>query len=68
MFFSTLLCRLKMWELKQEGIDDIGFIDPNTVNGHVVKHFAKDTEDILENFLEALMNTKSTIIFPYNMG
>jgi hypothetical protein len=22
----------------------------------------------LENFLEALMNTKSTIIFPYNMG
>ena len=56
-----------MWELKQEGIDDIGFIDPNTVNGHVVKHYAKDTEDLLENFLEALMNTKS-IIFPYNMG
>jgi hypothetical protein len=57
-----------MLELKQEGIDDIGFIDPNTVNGHVVKHYAKDTEDLLENFLEALMNTKSTIIFPYNMG
>ena len=68
MFFSTLLCRLKMLELKQQGIDDIGFIDPNTVNGHVIRHFAKDTEALLEGFLETLMNTKSTIIFPYNMG
>ena len=57
-----------MWELKQEGIDDIGFIDPNTVNGHVVRNYAKDTETLLEEYLEALMNTKRTIIFPYNMG
>ena len=57
-----------MLVLKQEGIDDIGFIDPNTVNGHVIRHFAEDTEALLEGFLEALMNTKSTIIFPYNMG
>ena len=57
-----------MCELKQEGINDIGFIDPNTIHGHTVRHHAKDTEELLEGYLEALMNTKSTIIFPYNMG
>ena len=67
MFFSTLLCRLKMLELKQEGINDIGFIDPNTVHGHGVKVYPGDTEKLLESFL-AILNTKSTIIFPYNMG
>jgi hypothetical protein len=54
-----------MLELKQEGIGDIGFIDPNTVHGHGLKEFPVDTEKALDAFLTAL-NTKSSILFPYN--
>ena len=56
-----------MLELKQQGIDDIGFIDTNIVNGHVVKVYPDDTEKLLDSFL-ATLNTKSTILFPYNLG
>ena len=60
-----LLCRMKMFEFKQEAIFDIGFIDPNTVHGHGLKEFPVDTEKALLGFLTALY-TKSSIIFSYN--
>jgi hypothetical protein len=58
---------MEMLELKQGAIGDIGFIDPNTVHSHGVKEFPGNTEDTLDNFLAAL-NTKSTLLFPYNLG
>ena len=32
IFFSVVLCMMKMYEMKKGGRYGIGFIDPNTVN------------------------------------
>ena len=56
---------MKMLEFKQEAIFDIGFIDPNIINGFVVEKYPIDTEAALLGFLTA-QNTKSNILFPYN--
>jgi hypothetical protein len=61
----TILCRLKIAELKKRQIGDIGFINTNLIDAYTVKFNPKETED---NLLQSLMKNqnKAIILFPYN--
>ena len=61
----TILCRLKIAELKKRQIGDIGFINTNLIDEWTVKHDAKESE---ANLLKLLLQNqnKDTILFPYN--
>ena len=56
---------MKIFELKKDGVYGIGFIDPNTVNEHMLINHKQDTENNLLMFLKKL-NTRPEILFPYN--
>ena len=61
----TILCRLKIAELKKRQIGDIGFINKNLIDAYMVEFNAKDTE---ANLLRSLVinEIKDIILFPYN--
>ena len=60
----TILCRLKIAELKKRQIGDIGFINTNLIDAYMVEFQAKDTEaKMLQSFL--LNQNKAIILFPY---
>ena len=61
----TILCRLKIAELKKRQIGDIGFINTNLIDATEVKYCATDTE---ANLLRSLVinENKDIILFPYN--
>ena len=60
----TILCRLKIAELKKRQIGDIGFINTNLIDAYMVKFQAKDTEaKMLQSFV--LNQNKAIILFPY---
>ena len=61
----TILCRLKIAELKKRQIGDIGFINTNLIDATEVKYRAEDTE---ANLLQSLVinENKDIILFPYN--
>ena len=61
----TILCRLKIAELKKRQIGDIGFINTNLIDDYQVKFHAKEAE---ANLLKSLLQNqnKYKILFPYN--
>ena len=61
----TILCRLKIAELKKRQIGDIGFINTYLIDATQVKFHAADTE---ANLLRSLVinENKDIILFPYN--
>ena len=61
----TILCRLKIAELKKRQIGDIGFINTNLIDATEVKYRVIDTE---ANLLRSLVinENKDIILFPYN--
>ena len=61
----TILCRLKIAELKKRQIGDIGFINTNLIDEFTVKKSAKEAE---ANLLKSLIinQKKDKILFPYN--
>ena len=62
----TILCRLKIAELKKRQIGDIGFINTNLIDAYMVKSHAKDTEaKLLQSFV--LNQNKTIILFPYEV-
>jgi len=68
IFFSVVLCRMKMFEMKKNGRYGVGFIDPNTINQKTWEEFSReDTERFLLEFLKKL-NTQPEILLPYNFG
>jgi len=68
IFFSVVLCRMKMFEMKKNGRYGVGFIDPNTINQKIWEEFSReDTERFLLEFLKKL-NTQPEILLPYNFG
>ena len=60
-----MLCRLKIIQIKQERIKDIGFIDPYINHSKTLELNPNDVED---NLLRALMqqHQKEEILFRYN--
>ena len=67
IFFSVVLCRMKMLKMKKAGRYGVGFIDPNSVNEEVWDRHGKETEENLLKFLLKL-NTEPEILFPYIYG
>ena len=67
IFFSVVLCRMKMREMRKGGRYGVGFIDPNTVNEEVWDRHGEETEENLLKFLLEL-NTEPEILFPYIYG
>ena len=68
IFFSVVLCRMKMYEMRKGGRYGIGFIDPNTVNEYtwrINRHHQKDVEDNMLEFLKRLKYNED-ILLPYN--
>ena len=65
MIILTILCRLKIAELKKRQIGDIGFINTNLIDATQVKFNGADTE---ANLLRSLVinENKDIILFPYN--
>ena len=60
-----LLCRFKMFECKQKGIHDVGFIDPYTINERMLKDHPRDVEkDLFRSFIKKSL--KRELLFPYN--
>ena len=61
----TILCRLKIAELKKKQIGDIGFINTNLIDAYTVKLDRKEAE---ANLLQSLVlnQNKDIILFPYN--
>ena len=60
----TILCRLKIAELKKRQIGDIGFINTNLIDAYMVEFQSKDTEaKLLQSFV--LNQNKVIILFPY---
>ena len=61
----TILCRLKIVELKKRQVGDIGFINTNLIDATQVKFHAAETE---ASMLESLVinQNKDIILFPYN--
>ena len=61
----TILCRLKIAELKKRQVGDIGFINTNIIDVFLVDKHVKEAED---NLLQSLIKNenKDTILFPYN--
>ena len=65
MIILTILCRLKIAELKKRQIGDIGFINTNLIDATEVKYHAEDTEaNLLRSFKKN--ENKDIILFPYN--
>ena len=60
----TILCRLKIAELKKRQVGDIGFININLMDEWSVKHDARETEAKLLASLRRNQK-KATILFPY---
>jgi hypothetical protein len=54
-----------MFECKQKGIYDVGFIDPYIVNEKMLQGHPKDVENDLFRFF-AKQSLKREILFPYN--
>ena len=64
LIILTILCRLKIAELKKRQISDIGFINTNLIDAYMVKFQAKDTEaKLLQSVV--LNQNKAIILFPY---
>ena len=64
LIILTILCRLKIAELKKRQIGDIGFINTNLIDAYMVEFQAKDTEaKMLQSFV--LNQNKAIILFPY---
>ena len=61
----TILCRLKIVELKKRQVGDIGFINTNLVDATKVQYRAQETEANLLRSLE-INEHKDIILFPYN--
>ena len=61
----TILCRLKIAELKKRQIGDIGFINTNLIDAYTVEKHAKEAEANLLRSLE-INEHKDIILFPYN--
>ena len=61
----TILCRLKIAELKKRQIGDIGFINTNLIDAYTVEKHAKEAE---ANLLRSLVinENKDIVLFPYN--
>ena len=61
----TILCRLKIAELKKRQVGDIGFINTYLIDATEVELRAADTE---ANLLRSLVinENKDIILFPYN--
>ena len=61
----TILCRLKIVELKKRQIGDIGFINTNIIDEFLV---TKNAEEAEANLLQSLLQNqnKDKILFPYN--
>ena len=61
----TILCRLKIAELKKRQIGNIGFINTNIIDVFLVEKNVKEAED---NLLQSLIKNqnKDTILFSYN--
>ena len=61
----TILCRLKIAELKKRQVGDIGFINTYLIDATQVKFHAAETE---ASMLESLIinQNKDIILFPYN--
>ena len=54
----TILCRLKIAELKKRQIGDIGFINTNLIDAYTVEKHAKEAE---ANLLRSLVLNKKKI-------
>ena len=67
IFFSVVLCRMKMYGMKKAGRYGIGFIDPNTINEDTwkLKWYKSDVEKKMLEFLKCL-NTNEDILHSYN--
>ena len=64
LIILTILCRLKIAELKKRQIGDIGFINTNLIDAYMVKFQARDTEaKLLQSFV--VSQNKAIILFPY---
>ena len=61
----TILCRLKIVELKKRQVGDIGFINTNLIDEFQV---TKNAEEAEANLLKSLLinQNKDLILFPYN--
>ena len=65
LIILTILCRLKITELKKRQIGDIGFINTNLIDATKVKYHAENTEASLLRSL-VINENKDKILFPYN--
>ena len=64
LIILTILCRLKIAELKKRQVGDIGFINTNLIDAYMVKSQARETEaKLLQSFV--LNQNKAIILFPY---
>jgi hypothetical protein len=52
-------------QCKKRNNFQVGFIDPNRVNGAMIQNKRKETEDILLEFL-LTQEYRARILFPYN--
>ena len=61
----TILCRLKIAELKKRQVGDIGFINTYLIDAYTVEKHPKEAE---ANLLQSLVlnQNKDIILFPYN--
>jgi hypothetical protein len=54
-----------MFECKQKGIHDVGFIDPYIINERMLKDHPRDVErDLFRFFFK--QSLKRELLFPYN--
>ena len=61
----TILCRLKIAELKKRQVGDIGFINTYLIDATQLKFHAAATEaNLLQSFV--INENKDIILFPYN--
>ena len=64
LIILTILCRLKIAELKKRQIGDIGFINTNLIDAYMVEFQAKDSEaKLLQSFV--INQNKAIILFPH---
>ena len=64
LIILTILCRLKIAELKKRHIGDIGFINTNLIDAYMVEFQDRDTEaKVLQSFV--LIQNKAIILLPY---
>ena len=69
LIILTILCRLKITELKKRQIGDIGFINTNLIDAYMVEfQVKKSAKDAEANLLKSLLinQNKDLILFPYN--